>query len=136
MLILLDTNILLDVLLDRQPWAIEAATIWQANEEGRIVGHLVASTLTDIFYIAHRLANLETARKAVHLCLETFEICPVDRKTLQQAYALPGNDFEDNLQIACAHMANLNAIVSRDSTGFKAATIPVLTPTELLAQLE
>ncbi len=136
MRILLDTNIVLDALLDRQPWAAKAAIIWQASDEGQIVGYIVASTLTDIFYIARRLSDLETARKAIRLCLETFEICSVDRQALEQAYALSGNDFEDNLQIACAHIANLDAIVTRDSAGFKATTIPVLTPTEMAAQLE
>jgi hypothetical protein len=47
--VLIDTNILLDVLLKRSPWSTESSAIWQACDNGRIVGDLPASTLTDIF---------------------------------------------------------------------------------------
>ncbi len=133
--ILFDVNVVLDVLLDRKPWVTEAAAAWRANDEGQIIGYILASAMTDIFYIARRLAGLEMARTTVRTCLEAFEICTVDRQALEQAEALQGNDFEDNLQIACANIAGIDAIVTRDKNGFKTATIPVWTPAELLTQL-
>jgi predicted nucleic acid-binding protein len=133
--ILFDINIVLDVLLKRKPWVTEAIAVWRANDEGQIIGYILASAMTDIFYIARRLAGLEIARTTVRTCLEAFEICTVDRQALEQAEALPGNDFEDNLQIACANIAGIDAIVTRDKDGFKTATIPVWTPAELLTQL-
>lgn len=134
--VLLDTNIVLNVLLNRQPWVTESAAVWQANDRGQLVAYIVASALTDIFYVACRLTNLETAHKAVRLCLGAFEICTVDRQALEHAQNLPGNDFEDKLQIACAEIAGLDAIVTRDSAGFKAASVSVLSPAELLARLK
>ena len=98
MRVLLDTNVVLDVLLKRAPWVVEASAIWRANDDGRIVGYLMASALTDIFYIARRLAGKEAARAAVQTCLDAFEFCPVDRNTLEQAHLLSGTDFEDNPQ--------------------------------------
>jgi predicted nucleic acid-binding protein len=133
--ILLDTNILLDVLLKRDPWVTESSAVWQAHDEGQIVGHVMACALTDIFYVARRLAGLDTAHAAVRICLEAFEICNVDHQALEQAQALPGSDFEDNLQIACATIAGLDAIVTRDEKGFQAAGMSALTPVELLTQL-
>lgn len=135
MRVLLDTNVLLDVLLKRDPWVTESSAVWQAHDEGQIVGHVMACAIADIFYIARRLTALETARMAVRICLEAFEICAVDRQALEQAWALPESDFEDNLQIACASLAGLDAIVTRDKKGFKAAEVPVLTPAELLTRL-
>lgn len=135
MRVLFDTNILLDVLLQRAPWLNDSDAVWQAHEDGRITGYIAASTLTDIFYIARRTIDIQAASNAVQLCLDTFEICTVDRRTLIQAMALPGNDFEDNLQIACATITGLDAIVSRDKDGFRAATIPVLTSAAVLAQI-
>ena len=135
MRVLFDTNIVLDVFLEREPWVTEAKILWQAHDEGRITAYIVATTITDIFYIARRAAGLETAHTAVRTCLETFEICLVDRRALEQAAGLPGNDFEDNLQIACANLAEIDVIVTRDPGGFEAATIPVLTPAELVARL-
>jgi len=135
MRVLLDTNIVLDVLLKRAPWVVEASAIWKANDDGRIVGYLMASALTDIFYIARRLAGKESARAAVQTCLDAFEFCPVDRHTLERAHVLSGTDFEDNLQMVCAEIAQLDAIVTRDPGDFKNSTITALTPANVLARL-
>jgi predicted nucleic acid-binding protein len=133
--VLFDTNVVLDVLLKRSPWDVDAAVCWQASDDGKITGCLVASTLTDIFYIARKQKGLTGARDAVRVCLDAFAICVVDRQALELAVDLPGNDFEDNLQIACATLASLDLILTRDKNGFKDATIPVLSPDELVIQL-
>jgi predicted nucleic acid-binding protein len=133
--VLFDTNVVLDVLLNRLPWVTDSAAVWQASDEGRIIGHIVASTLTDIFYVIRRQAGAAAAQAAVQICLRAFEICPVDRQAVVDAVALSGNDFEDNLQIACAARANLDAIVTRNKQDFQASTIGLVTPSELLAAL-
>jgi predicted nucleic acid-binding protein len=133
--VLFDTNVVLDVLLKRSPWDVDAAVCWQASDDGKITGCLVASTLTDIFYIARKQKGLTGARDAVRVCLDAFAICVVDRQALELAVDLPGNDFEDNLQIACATLASLDLILTRDKNGFKDATIPVRSPDELVIQL-
>jgi predicted nucleic acid-binding protein len=135
MRVLLDTNVVLDVLLNRDPWVQDSAAVWQASDQGRIVGHVVASTITTVFYVARRLADLQTARFAVRTCLEAFEIVAVGREALELAEKLPGSDFEDGLQVACASLEGLEVIVTRDKSGFHAANIPVFAPPELLTRL-
>lgn len=133
--VLVDTNVILDVLLNREPWVNQAYAVWKAQDQGHLVGYISATTMTDIFYVARRMSGIDTARKAVRLCLETFEICTVDRKTLEYAEKIHGNDFEDNIQIACAYITELNAIVTRDVKGFRNSSVPALTPAEVLEQL-
>ncbi|MBK8798862.1 PIN domain-containing protein [Caldilinea sp.] len=135
MRILIDTNILLDVLLNREPWVAEAAMLWAACENGQATGYICASSFTDIFYIAHRLTDIEHARKAVRLCLGTFEVCAIDKSTLESADLLAGSDFEDNLQIACAIQYHLNAIVSRDLNDFKDVPVLTITPSTALQRI-
>lgn len=135
MKILFDTNIVLDALLLRQPWLPEAQQLWQANDGGLLTGYLTATTLTDIFYIAKRQQDIIKAKTAVDICLQAFEICPVNRQSLLLACTFLGNDFEDNLQIACATLAGLDGIVTRDPQGFQSTTIPVWTTAQILAQL-
>jgi len=135
MRVLLDTNLILDVLLDRAPWSGEASQIWAACEQGLLTGAIPASAITDIFYIARRATTNATARVAIGLCLATFEVCPVDRQTIEQAALLPGGDFEDNVQIACALTSGLDAIVTRNLADFAEAPLPILTAAQLLAQL-
>lgn len=100
--VLLDTNVLLDVLLARAPWSQQAAAVWRANDDGRLLGYVSASTITDIFYIARRAAGVDKAREAIRTCLDAFVVCPVNRDVLEQAQQLSGEDFEDNVQIVCA----------------------------------
>jgi hypothetical protein len=94
--VLIDLNVVLDVILQRQPWFAEASLIWDANRRGQIQGHLVATSLTNLFYIARRILGSDEARRAVRNCLQSFAILTVDGPLLQQADALPGTDFEDN----------------------------------------
>jgi hypothetical protein len=67
--------------------------------------------------------------------LSAFEILPLDEATLKDADALPGSDFEDNIQMASATRAGVDAIVSRDPKGFDTSTVAVLTPDALLQRL-
>jgi predicted nucleic acid-binding protein len=135
MRVLLDTNVLLDALLDREPWSEAAAAIWTAHDEGRLEAWITASSLTDIFYIGRRIKGHDVAREAVRLCLATFNVCPVDAATLQAADRLLGEDFEDNLQIACALASDLDGIVTRDPSDFAGSPIRVLAPSEVLDRL-
>jgi hypothetical protein len=100
-----------------------------------LVGYLSASALTDIYYVARRQVGAAGARKAVWACLDAFAVCMVDGATREQAYALPGADLEDNLQIAVAVCEALDAIVTRDQEGFRGSQAPALTPADLLARL-
>ena len=59
MRVLFDTNIVLGVLLNRSPWVADSYVAWQASDEGKTTGYIGAAALTDIFYIAHKLAGLE-----------------------------------------------------------------------------
>jgi len=133
--VLIDSNVVLDVVLKRQPWEPEASQVWAACESGRVTGYLAASMLTDMFYIVRRTVDRVAAFDAIDVALQTFTIGAVDRTLLERARHLPGNDFEDNVQIACALIAGLDAIVTRDPKGFAESPVLVLTPADLLARL-
>lgn len=135
MRVLFDTNVVLDVLLARTPWLESARALWEANDDGRLTAYVTATTLTDIFYVARKLADLEQARAAVQLCLDAFEIVTIGRTSLERAQQLPGADFEDNVQIAGAEAFELDAIVTRDPHSFAASTLPVWSPSECLSRL-
>ena len=126
--VLLDTNVVLDVLLRREPWLADAQALWQAVDDEQLTAYLPASVLTDIFYVARRLTDLGRARQAVQVCLDAFEIAVVDRNVLERAQVLAGADFEDNVQIACAELNQLEAIVTRDPDDYAGSPIPVWSP--------
>ncbi len=68
MRVLLDTNVVLDFLLDRPPFAEAAAYLWQANEEGRIEAYVSVITPVNVFYIARKLKGAPVAKQLVEAC--------------------------------------------------------------------
>lgn len=132
---LLDTNVVLDALLDRTPWNIQANAIWQAQLDNQFTAYVTATTLTDIFYISRRYGGLEKAWQLVHAVLNQLPIISVGPRELQLATGLGGNDFEDNLQVACAMIMQLDVIVTRNLSGFAGDNMPILTPQQMLLRL-
>ncbi len=134
MRILLDTNVILDVLLNRDPWAANASEIWQRCDDGQVTGHIAASVLTDIYYVARRMTDRTRAVQSVQLCLQTFAICTIDRLIVETALRYDGLDFEDNILIACANQYQLDAIITRNPNDFQASSVPIYTPADWLVQ--
>ncbi len=135
MKVLLDTNIILDVMLKRPKWFKDSFAIWQAHEKSQLTGCVSASSITDIFYVTTRLTNEATAREVVRLCLNRLDVLPITKATLLLADSLEGNDFEDNVQIACVKENKIPAIVTRDKVGFRSAGVSIYTPKQLLTML-
>ena len=136
MRVLVDTNIVLDFLLQREPFFQDAELLFQAIDAGQAVGHVTATTLTDIFYISRKhTRSLEKARQAVLETLTAMVICPVNRAVLEAAFRSGLDDFEDAVQIFCAVEQGLDAILTRDAKGFLSSSVTVLSIQELLQRL-
>lgn len=136
MKVLLDTNIILDFLLEREPFLKDADDLFQAIASDRVEGYVTATTVTDIFYIVRKQTkSLERAREAVATTLAALEVCLVNRSILEAALASNLRDFEDAVQLACATTDSLDAIMTRDASGFAGASLPILSVAELLERL-
>jgi predicted nucleic acid-binding protein len=132
---LIDTNILLDLILDRPPFADNAEAIWEAARAGRFEGYVAAISPLNIFYIVRKARGTEQARQAVEAILKAFDVYVLDHTSLQTALTLPLNDYEDAVQLAGAIANGLDSTVTRDPTDFTGALIPVISPSNFLAQL-
>jgi predicted nucleic acid-binding protein len=130
-----DTNVVLDLLLGREPWASQAKPMWTARDAGQVETYLPASVLTDIFYICRKQIGADPAKLAVEECLQRFVILPVDRTLLEAALQQVGPDFEDNVQIACAQAAGVRLIVTRNVADFAHGSIPAVEPPDVLSHL-
>lgn len=131
MRVLIDTNIVLDFLQEREPFAENAARLFERIDNREIEGFIAATTITNIYYIVRRAAGVVVAQDAITQILSELNICAVDRDVLEQALALNFQDFEDAVQYVCALVHGVDVIVTRDATGFVSAEIPVVLPEEL-----
>ena len=136
MRVLIDTNIVLDFLLQREPFFQDAERLFQAIDTGQVIGYVTATTLTDIFYISRKhTRSIEQARQAVSETLIAMAICPIDRDVLESAFNSGLADFEDAVQIFSAVAQELDAILTRDAKGFLSSPVSVLSIQELLRQI-
>jgi len=133
--ILIDTNIILDLLLKCEPFIESAIALFEQIERGNLEGYIAATTITNIFYIIRKTEGREVALVAINQLLIGFRFCAVDRKTIETALNHGLKDFKDSIQLACANINQLDAIVTRDRKDFISSKLPIYSPTELLNQL-
>lgn len=97
--VLFDTNVRLDALLNREPFAEDAIFLLSAVKERKINGFISATTVTDIHYFVRKQTkSKDKALAAVTNLLRLMNICSVDRTVLETAEALKGTDFEDDFR--------------------------------------
>jgi predicted nucleic acid-binding protein len=135
MKLLLDINVLLDVLLQRDPWAEPAADLLTRVERGEADGFVAAHTLTTIHYVVSRARDRQSAAAAVTDLLRFLEVVPIEKVDFSQALVLPKDDFEDAVQAAAALKIGADYIVTRDEKGFGGLAIPSVNSGEVLSLL-
>ena len=135
MKILFDTNVILDFLLDRAPFSEEASQLFASIEMGQLQGAIAATTVTTLFYLASKVLGQKDAKKSIHTLLTLFEVAPINRAVLEQAMNSSFSDFEDAVLYQAGYYADVDGVVTRDAKGYKKASLPIYTPTELLRLL-
>lgn len=135
MKVLFDTNVVLDVLLRREPFYRDAARLFVHLELQHVQGYLGATTVTTLAYFLEktlRAAFLTELRRR----LELFDVATIDKDVLSRAQMSSVKDFEDAVLAEAAFAFGLDAIVTRNGKDFENAALPALAPQELLAVLD
>lgn len=125
---LFDTNVLLDVLINRQAHAEASAAAWEVIESGGAYGMLAAHAVTTLHYLIRKEAGNVKAKRIVSEVLRVFEVASVDRSVIDEALKLNLSDFENGVTAAAAHLAGCDCIVTRDPKGFRGSRVRCLTP--------
>jgi predicted nucleic acid-binding protein len=94
MKVLIDTNIMLDVILEREPFVEPATDLLALIESGKIQGYVAATTITNIFYIVRKLKGRNVAIHAITRMLQGFNLCAVSFQVIQHALVLNLPDFK------------------------------------------
>ena len=129
---LIDTNVVLDFILHRQPWYTNAVLIFGLAQRNIINGYIPASAITDIFYIARKQLDKNTTQEAMKRLLQVFKPATVTENHIYQALDLDWDDFEDSVQFIVGESIAANYIVTRDTQDFSSASITAVTPEQFL----
>ena len=136
MKVLLDTNVILDVLLDREPFSAAASLLLAKAERGEIAGFACATTITTIYYLAAKMLGAKIASSHVQSLLSLLSVAPVNKLVLENAVASKFRDVEDAVLHEAALLAGVQHIVTRNAADFKNSLIPIHEPEEFLHAFE
>lgn len=136
MRILIDTNIVLDILLNRTPFVQNAVDLLKLCGE-YVREYISASAITDIYYISYKmLRDKQKVKDIIKRLLSVIHIADVSEETIFAALDSDWNDFEDAVQNAVAASHNFDAIITRDPRDFKNSNLKVISPKDFLKQTE
>lgn len=133
MKVVLDTNVVLDLLLDRAPHADAAAQIFAQIEAGLLTACVCATTVTTIHYLAEKTVGDAAARQYLKQLLQLVEVAPVTRPVVEHALSSPMADFEDAVLAHAASLSGAHAIITRNGRDFQGGPLRVYSPDQWLA---
>ena len=114
MIVLLDTNIIMDALQERQPFDVWAKEILRRSQDGELHCLFTANAATDIFYLYSKARDAKAAKVALEFLLKQYGVISITHEDCTNALLIPLDDFEDALVVACAQKAGVDYIVTRD----------------------
>jgi predicted nucleic acid-binding protein len=136
MRVLLDTDIIFDFLLEREPFFQVARDLILFITTGQFEGYISSITPINLFYHGRKIVGAGKAREGIADLLKLVRVCPITHACLVQALSLSFADYEDAVQHSSVAASGLDAIVTRNLKDYKNATLPIFSPMDFLAKLK
>ena len=131
MRVLVDTNIVLDYLLEREPYAESAKKIVVACKQKKVIGCIAAHTVSNMFFIMRKTYSVEDRRTILKDICKLFDVEGIDRlKIIQALDNSDFKDFEDCLQMQCAKSFRADYILTRNLADYRDSEIACISPEE------
>lgn len=135
MTLLIDTNILLDVLLDRTEFVKASSMVWKLCETEQAEGYISALSFANIMYIMRKQLTPAQIEEVFGQLKLIFSFAALNAAVLSKAVNMKWDDFEDAIQSATAESIHADYIITRNLKDFSQSKVTALLPDELLARL-
>ena len=133
MKLLIDTNVVLDVLLRREPFFRTAAEVLNLTQLDEVREYVSASAITDIYYIANKqMKDRDAVRDLLKRLLMIVSVAAVSEWEIQNALNLTWGDFEDSVQYSVALLNKMDGIVTRNPSDYQEANMRIWLPEQVL----
>ena len=133
MKLLIDTNVVLDVLLRREPFSKTAAEVLNLTQRDDVREYVSASAITDIYYIANKqMKDRDAVRDLLKRLLMVVSVAAVSEREIQNALNLAWGDFEDSVQYSVALLNEMDGIVTRNPSDYQEANMRIWLPEQAL----
>jgi len=134
--ILIDTNVIIDIALDREPFVNHAKEIIKLIDKQKIKAYISATTVTDIYYITKR----KTSHEQVIIFLENLfvfiSVLSVNEGIVKKAIKSEKKDFEDAIQIETSKENDISVIITRNKKDFENSGLKIMNPDEYINELK
>jgi predicted nucleic acid-binding protein len=131
----LDTNVILDIAIERPVFFQHSSKIFEKLAEGKILCFVSATSIKDIYFLIRKEKSKELAKEFILDLLDIMQILAVDRNIVIHAVNSDFPDFEDAIQNSVADLNGIDWIITRNKKDFKKSRLPVLSPEEALERL-
>lgn len=135
MVLLIDANVILDVLMNRQDFVRDSSMIWKLCETEKAKGYVSALTFANLVYIMRKQLNPEAIEDIYRKLSLIFTFTDLSVSDLTRAAELNWNDFEDSVQSVTAERIHADYIITRNVRDFSKSKVMAFTPSELLARI-
>jgi predicted nucleic acid-binding protein len=129
----IDTDVIIDFLIDRKPHSREAAIIFTLIEQKKLKGYVSSLTFSNLYYVLKKVESHNKVISKLDSISKMLTILKVDQQTIKDAIASGFSDFEDSIQYNCAlDYKKIDVLITRNTKDYKNSEIPVMTPAEYL----
>lgn len=129
----IDTEIIIDFLIDRKPHSREAAIIFTLIEQKKLKGYASSLTFSNLYYVLRKVEPHNKVISKLDSISKMLIILKVDQQTIKDAIATGFSDFEDSIQYNCAlDYKKIDVLITRNTKDYRNSEIPVMTPADYL----
>jgi predicted nucleic acid-binding protein len=133
MKVLIDSDVILDLLIDRKPFSKESLDILSWCEKGRITGYWTPVIISNVHYILSKYSSEKTARSTIAELNEILEVISINKSVINLALESKFKDFEDALQNYAAELnLEIEAIITRNENDYKLSKLSIFSPADFL----
>ncbi len=129
----IDTDIIIDFLIDRKPYSREAAIIFTLIDQKKLKGYASSLTFSNLFYVLRKIEPYKKVISKLNSISKILTILKVDNQNIRDAIDSGFPDFEDSIQYFCAmDCKKIEVIITRNTKDYKNSSLPIMTPGDFL----
>ncbi|MDP3976025.1 MAG: PIN domain-containing protein [bacterium] len=133
--IFIDSDVVLDVMLDREPHYPFSVQVFALLDIKAVKGHVSSLVFSNLYYVLRKVKASSIVIKALLQLRGMVDVIPVHQEIIDRALASDFKDFEDAIQYYAAMEKGLDLIITRNKKDYKKADVAVMTPEEFVASV-
>ena len=134
--IFVDSDVILDVLSNREPFYDSSAILFSLIEKGTLEGYTSPIVFSNVYCVLRKRVSKQISMESLKYLKSLIQMLPIDKRAIELALDSEFDDFEDAIQYFCDEQNNIKYLITRNKIDYAKAEINILTATEFLSMLQ